>query len=81
MTDYADLRWHGPEDAVAGALAGLPDPMVQVGPIALDGTAYVLRREARPRSVPEGLQRTGIQLSTAILGVIAGAPEDEDGSP
>ncbi|WP_338663860.1 hypothetical protein VQH23_01575 [Pararoseomonas sp. SCSIO 73927] len=75
MTEYVDLRWHGPAERMEAALAGLPPAAVQVGPRELDGIAYVLRRDCAalhlPDGLPNGLARTGDELSAAILGVIA----------
>ena len=71
MQDYTDMRWHGPAEAMRAALAALPEPAAQVGPQELDGVAYLLRREAAPRPVPEGLEETGPELARLILGVFA----------
>jgi len=71
MSDYADMRWHGPREVLEQALLSLPQPGAQVGPRVLDGIAYVLRRAHEPTAMPDGLEATGIELSTAILGVIA----------
>ncbi|HEY8609675.1 MAG TPA: hypothetical protein VIL69_00100 [Roseomonas sp.] len=71
MSDYVDMRWHGPEDTMEQALLSLPSPAVQVGPRTLDGIAYVLRREHEPKPLPGGLDATGAELSVAILGMIA----------
>ena len=71
MTEYVDLRWHGPAARMEAVLAELPAAAVQVGPRGLDGTAYVLRRERAAIPLPKGLKGTGEELSAAILGVIA----------
>jgi uncharacterized protein YbjT (DUF2867 family) len=71
MPEYVDMRWHGPAEAMEAALAALPVPEGQVGPILLDEVAYVLRREHVLRPVPEELTETGPQLSRLILGVFA----------
>ncbi|MCR0981830.1 hypothetical protein [Roseomonas populi] len=71
MTDYLDLRWHGPARRMNAALAALPPAAVQAGPRVLDGIAYVLRRESEARPLPDGLEVTGAELSAAIVGVIA----------
>ncbi len=74
MTTYHDHRWHGPADAMTAALDSLPPPLVQVGPRVLDGTAYLLRRDAGPVPVPDGLAPTGSELSVSLLGIVADRP-------
>ncbi len=85
MTDYL---WHGDPSTLSGALFDpVTDPDTQevtqqpkaglaiIGPIVLDGIAYVNVRTDQALTPPAGVTVTGPELSRAVLGDWAAAPD------
>lgn len=70
MSEFHDYRWHGDPAVLDAAMADIIAESV-IGPVVLDGIAYVAVRALAPIERPTGLSDTGRQLSLAVLGTWA----------
>lgn len=67
--DLIDHSWYGPEAAVTAAIQGHTNV---IGPVLIDGAAYVTVRAEEPLPLPAGCATAGPQLGARLMGVWMG---------
>lgn len=66
---FYDYAWYGAPEEVEAATQGMPN---MLGPVLMDGLAYVLIRSTSPIELPPRLLPIGPNLSTRIFGLWSG---------